>query len=275
MIPFLRHLAHGLFNDLDVLRNPPVVVLGELLQANHAGRRHGQRLRAATLAIGESARMLPLLFVRGFAWAAFGLIMLADVADGALDHRRPNFKSAIDRAPQGLGLHDRQAEVVAGFSRVGLVIPAAVQALALVDHLQGTVQGRPDARIAGHAISLTEHEGRQAVVIHVKMLAGDVQQPEAILAVAKHVIQGVLPGCAKAAVAGGVPIGQKGQQSHAHQAEVIRRPIALRPLIPLQPEQTAIKGLAALRRNFPGTIAPQQHGNAQSKSAAQINAHQG
>ena len=200
--------------------------------------------------------------------------MLADVADGALDHCRPDFKTAIDRAPQGLGLHDRQTEVVADFERVGLVVPTPILALEFVDDLQGAVQCRPHPRVAGHAVGLPEHEGRQAVVIHVVMLAGNVQESGS-LGIAKDVVQGILLDGAVAAMARGVPIGEEGQQSHAHQAEVIARPVALRTLVPLQPLQTAVQRLAALRGDLPGTIAPRDAWTAQSSSAREIDAHQG
>ncbi len=148
-------LLDRLADHVHVLRDPPVVVLAELLQADDAAGRHGHRAAAAV--VGELARLLadgrivvPL--------AALAAIVLADALDRQLDHLRRHFQAAVDRAAQGLGLHHRQAQVVAVPLAAGMIVPAAILALRAGDELQRPIQHRADARIARHAVGLAEHE---------------------------------------------------------------------------------------------------------------------
>ena len=138
-------VALGLFADrladhLHVLFDPPVVVLAELLQADDAGGGHGHGRLPAAFRVGELPVLLLLFFLGRVVRDALGRVVLAHAADRHFDDLRRDFQAAIDRAPQGLGLHHRQAQVVPAFLRAGLIVPAAVAALRLRDELQAQAQ---------------------------------------------------------------------------------------------------------------------------------------
>ena len=134
--------------------------------------------------------------------------MLTNVTDRGCDYRRANFETAIDRAPQSLGLHHGQLQVIAGFPQMRFILPAAVLALALLYHLQGAVRRQPNPRVSRHAISLPKHECRQAVVIHVVMTAGDIQEPRR-LGVVKDIVECRFFRTAVRSAARGMPVCKK------------------------------------------------------------------
>ena len=72
MVAVRAHLAHGPSMIVDIRRDPPIVVPGELLQADYPGGSHRQRLLAAALVVGKPAGVLPLLFLRGIPREACG-----------------------------------------------------------------------------------------------------------------------------------------------------------------------------------------------------------
>src|SRR4029079_10936531 len=90
---------------------------------------------------------------------------------------RRNFQTAVNRAPQGLGLHDNERQVMAAFLSPRLVIPPSVLALRVGDELEGAVEDGADPRIIGHAIRLPEYKRREPVVVHIALRVGDVEEP--------------------------------------------------------------------------------------------------
>ena len=153
--------------------------------------------------------------------------MLAHVANRQLDHLGRNLQPAIDGAAQRLGLHHGETQIVAMILRAGAIIPAAVFALRVGDQLQRPLEHGTDPRVVRHAVGLAENEGRQAVVVHIALRIGDVQQARR-LGVAEDIIQGLLDIAAIFAAAGRVAIGEKRQSAHADQPQVVRLSSSLR-----------------------------------------------
>ena len=105
--------------------------------------------------------------------------MVANAPNRQVDHLRRHLQAAIDRAPQRLGLHHRQAQVVPRVLPCGPIIPAAVFALRARDQLQRCIEHAIQLPILArpHAVRLPQHKRRQPVVVHVALRIRDVQQP--------------------------------------------------------------------------------------------------
>ncbi|MFO0007338.1 MAG: hypothetical protein ACK559_40100, partial [bacterium] len=126
-------------------------------------------------------------------------------------------------APQGLGLQHAQAQVT--ISRPGLVVPAADRTLGLHDQPQSLVERGADRAVVRHAVGLTEHERRQAVVVHVAFRNAHVEQPRR-LGVGDHIIERPLHGRPVLAVARGVARRHEGQGPRGHEAQIVDSPVA-------------------------------------------------
>jgi hypothetical protein len=93
-------------DHVHALGDPPVLVLAELLHADHAGRGHGHRGVAAAGVVGELTADLAQLGLGGAGIAVLGEIVEAHAGDGLLDDGGRDVQAAVDGAAQGLGLHD-------------------------------------------------------------------------------------------------------------------------------------------------------------------------
>ena len=120
--------------------------------------------------------------------------------------------------------------------------------------LERPLEHAADPRVVGHAVSLSEDERREAVVVHVAMAIGHIQQAGR-LGMREHIVEGLLDILAILAAARQMAVGQKRERSHAHQPEIVRLPIAFGPLILGEPRKPALQRGFALRRDLPIAFA--------------------
>ena len=104
-------------------------------------------------------------------------VFLPDALDRQLDHVVTNFQAAVDSAAQRFGLHDDEAQIMPVILPSCPVVPSAIAGLSIGNQPQRLLQHSGNSSVFGHAMSLSEHEGRQPVVVHVPLRIGDVQQP--------------------------------------------------------------------------------------------------
>ena len=134
----------------------------------------------------------------------------------------------------------------------GSIVPSAVFGLGIGDQSEGPIQHLVQTAIArrGHAMGLSQHEGRQPVVVHVALLVGHVQQ-SGRFGVVHHVVQRPLDGTTVPPPSGPVAGCHERQSAQADQAQIIRTPVPLGSLVAFEPIQTTFERLVAFERDFP------------------------
>jgi hypothetical protein len=242
----LLDLLNRLANHRHVLLDPPVVVLSKFLQTDDAASGHRDRAAPAALGVGELT-WRPHLFRFGRRSRHIaGRVMFADAANRLIDHLGRHIKAAVHGASQRLGLHHRQTQIVSVGLPLGAIIPPAILALRIRNQPQCSSEYgvHPLILHARHALSLSEHERGEPVVVHVTLGVGDVQFAR-LLGSSNDKIQGPLHHFAMRAASRQMAGREERERPHADEPQVVRVPASLASLIASEPVQASIKGRLA------------------------------